>query len=293
MEKRKIQYRDKTSNLVTIFHAKEDSKTTLICLPAMGVRASFYELLALNLSGQGFTVITADWRGHGHSSVRPSRTTDFGYEDIIMDVKELMEHTNEWFPNTKKLIVGHSLGGQIGSLFASRYFNIISGLILITSCSVYYKGWNKWDAFKLRLAGNIFYPISRIIGHFPGNKIGFGGSEARTFMKDWCYNAIYGKYKLSDSGYDYEIALSKLRTTVLSISIDNDYLASKDAVENLYKKFNGQSTILHLHLTSKETEIAPLNHFSWAKKPDYFIRLIQNWISTNVETGSLRIEEQD
>ena len=148
METREILYSDKTVNQITTFRGKENIDITLICLPAMGVRASYYELFAATLCRQGFNVIIADWRGQGKSSVRASRAIDFGYEEIIRDIKELIEYAEAWFPGTKKIIVGHSLGGQIGSLFASRYSKVVSGLILITSCSVYYKGWNKWNRIK-------------------------------------------------------------------------------------------------------------------------------------------------
>lgn len=284
MDVKEIQYRDKTTNQVTAFQTKENNEITLICLPAMGVRASYYELFATNLCGQGFNVVTADWRGHGKSSIRASRTHDFGYKEIINDLKELIEHTYIWFPNTKKtIIIGHSFGGQIGSLFASRYPNVINGLILIAACSVYYRGWGKFDRIKLRLAGNIFYPLSKIIGYFPGRTIGFGDREARTVIKDWCYNALYGEYRLTNSKHDYELSLKKLSTPILSISIENDYLASRTAVENLYKKFSSDSPVLHLHLTSDQTKISPLNHFSWAKNPDYFVQLVKNWIHESME----------
>lgn len=277
METKEIQYSDKTTNRITIFQSKESNGITLIFLPAMGVRASYYELFAISLCKQGFNVITADYRGQGNSSVRASRNIDYGYEEIIGDVKELIEHTETWFPDTKKIIVGHSLGGQIGSLFESRYAKA-SGLILITSCSVYYKGWEKWDRTKLLFAGNTFYQLSKIIGHFPGDKIRFGGREARTVIKDWCYNAIYGEYKISNSNHNYEISLKQMNTRILSISIENDQLASKKAVKNLYDKFNTESSIVHLHVTSDESKIVSLNHFSWAKKPDYFVQLIKEWI---------------
>ena len=65
---------------------------------------------------------------------------------------------------------------------------------------------------------------------------------------------------------------------VLTISIENDFLASKKAVENLYKKFNPESNIKHIHLRLNETDISPLNHFSWAKKPNYFSNLLKLWI---------------
>jgi predicted alpha/beta hydrolase len=283
---RKIQYRDNATNQVVTFQTKEKADTTLICLPAMGVRASYYESFADNLCGHGFNVVTADWRGQGKSSVRASKKINFGYEEIIGDLKELIEHTDKWFPSTKKIIVGHSLGGQIGSLFASRYPNLINGLILITSCSVFYKGWDRIDRVKLYIAGNSFYLLSRIIGHFPGRIIGFGGREARTVIKDWCYNAIYGEYKLANSNHNYELSLKKMNKPVLSFSVEDDQLASRTAIENLLKKFDPQASIFHLHLTSDLTNISPLNHFSWAKDPNYLGQQIRNWLRDNIELQS-------
>ncbi len=280
--KKEIKYSDNTKNVLTVFSPKEHSDVTFICLPAMGVRASFYDTFADSLSQLNYNVVTADWRGQGKSSVRASRSIDFGYEDIIGDIKETIDYADAWFPNTKKVIVGHSLGGQLGSLYASRYANRISGLVLITSCNVYYKGWEKGTAMKLRFAGNVFYPVSKVIGHFPGIKIGFGGKEARTVMKDWCNNALNGKYEISNSDFDYENALHKLSKPVLSISVENDTLATKRAVENLYKKFNASSTISHVHLNAGETGIAPLNHFSWAKEPAYFTNVVKNWTQENL-----------
>lgn len=277
LELRELKYRDSAKTKVRIFPSKDGNSTTVIFLPAMGMRVEYYQSFANNLSEKGFNVIMADWRGLGNSSVRASRDSDFGYEEFIQDIEKLIVESNHWFSNTKKIIVGHSLGGQIGSLYTARFPSSIDGLVLITSCSVYYKGWNKWTALKLRIAGTLFNPISTIIGYFPGTKIGFAGKEARTVIKDWSYNARNGEYKLTNSDFDYEKALKQLNKPVISISIDNDYLASRKAVENLYEKFNPKSSISHLHLTSKETGISPLNHFNWAKKPEYFSRIIEKW----------------
>ncbi len=50
MEYKEIQYRDKTKNKLAIYKGSENSKISLICLPAMGVRASFYKNLRLKKS---------------------------------------------------------------------------------------------------------------------------------------------------------------------------------------------------------------------------------------------------
>lgn len=278
MEIKEISYSDGSKSKISVFSSQQGVSTTLICLPAMGIRAKYYEMFADHLCSAGFNVITADWRGLGHSSKRASYKTDFGYEDFISDVKKLVELADDWFPNSKKIIIGHSLGGQIGSLFSAKFSSSISGLILITSCSVYHKGWANLTALKLKYARWTFLPISKIFGYFPGDKLGFAGKEARSVIKDWSYNARYGKYKLTNSDYDYEKALKLFDKPVISISVEGDVLASRKAVENLYNKFNPKSEISHFHLNSEETGISPLNHFTWAKNPDYFVGLIKNWV---------------
>lgn len=283
MDYKKIKYRDNTENLIGTFPSKNKNADTLICLPAMGVKAKYYDIFAHQLSEVGFNVITADWRGLGHSSIRASRKIDYGYKEYIQDLATLIDHSNQWFPNSKKIIVGHSLGGQIGSLFTAQHPNLIQGLILIASCSVYYKGWDNFAAFKVRLAGTIFSPISSIYGYFPGHKIGFAGREARTAIKDWSYNARTGNYKPLNSDYEYEPALQSLSKTVLSISIEDDYLAPKRSVENLYKKYNSSADIVHKHVSIEASGIPNLNHFNWAKQPDYMINMITNWYADKMK----------
>ena len=277
MELREIVYRDGTTSKITVFPACHATNTTFVCLPAMGVRASYYRAFADGLSAKGFNAITADWRGQGHSSVRASYRVDFGYEDIIADIKKLMEDADTRFPATKKILIGHSLGGQLGSLFAARYTDMIHGLVLVTACSVYYKGWNKSTAHKIRFAGNTFYPVSKVLGYFPGSKVGLGGRESRTVMKDWCRNALSGKYEPTNAAHNYEKSLQACSQPVLSISVKDDRLASEQAVKNLYEKFGEKSVVSHLHLTSETTGVTPLTHFSWAKYPEPFVNLITNW----------------
>ena len=112
--------KDKHKTKVSIFPAGQHSHFTLICFPAMGVRASYYTKFAECLQPY-FNVITSDWQGQGKSSVRASRNLDFGYENLIQDTGKLLSYVDDWFPGTHRIIVGHSLGGQIGSLFTARY----------------------------------------------------------------------------------------------------------------------------------------------------------------------------
>ena len=282
MELIEISYRDTTTNKISVFRASNPNNIICICLPAMGVRASYYKTFASELALSGHTVITADWRGQGYSSQTASFKIDFGYEHYVTDLDDIVRFCQQKFTNKKIVLVGHSLGGQIQSLYTSRFPQNCNGLVLIASNLVYYKGWGKKMARKIKIAGTFFYPLSRLLGYFPGHIIGFGGREARMVMKDWTYNLKTGSYKLTNSTFDYDNALKEAQPNILCISFDNDHLiAPKQAVINLLNKFSDAANKEHLHFKADQIGIPNLNHFSWAKQPTPIVRLINDWIKKN------------
>jgi len=284
MEQIEINYRDKTTNRVSVFEPDNPNSTICICLPAMGVRASYYKTFANELAIAGNTVITSDWRGHGHSSKSASFKTDFGYEHYVTDLDDIVHFCQQKFPNRKIVLVGHSLGGQIQSLYISRFPQNCNQLILIAANSVYYNGWDKKTSRKIKMAGMFFYPLSRLLGYFPGRAIGFGGREARTVMKDWTHNLKTGSYKLTTSIFDYDSALKKASPNILCISFENDkFIAPKQSVINLLNKFSDTAKKEHLHFTADEIGIPNLNHFNWAKQPTPLVSIINEWIKKTTE----------
>ena len=70
---RKVAFADGSSTELTIVPTGDPSAPVVLCLPAMGVRSGYYELLADALADQGFTAVLADLRGSGSSSVRAGR----------------------------------------------------------------------------------------------------------------------------------------------------------------------------------------------------------------------------
>jgi len=273
-----VNHHDNAQNKAVVFKSSSHYNATIVCLPAMGVRAMYYKKFANAFQREGFNVVLMDWRGSGSSTIRASRKTDFGYEQLINDVHDLILQIKVEFPIHKIIIVGHSLGGQVGALFASRYSHMIAALVLITACNVYFKGWPGMAKLKVLIAGVTFYPLSLLLGYFPGGSVGFGGREAVSVMKDWCSNALTGNYKLSASGFNYDEALLQLKLPVLALSIKNDRLASENAVINLLIKLKN-CTVSHTQLSATNTSISPLNHFSWTKNPVVFVHIITSWLS--------------
>ena len=271
-----IQFRDGATNQLTHF-AAENSSGLICCFPALGVRASYYRPLAEYLALLGWDVITVDWRGHGHSSVRPSRTVDFGYETLVEDMVEVFEKVSSQFPKQKPFLLGHSLGGQIGSLYASQYPDMIKGMMLVASCMVYHTGWEGNGEWKVHLSTRLFPFLAKVVGHFPGKTVGFGGKEARTTMIDWGNNGRTGMYQLVDSQTDYDADLKKLVLPVIAVSLEGDDFAPQKAVRNLTGKYSPEAAITHRHLLQSETS-GKLGHFGWVKQANSVGNTLDKWM---------------
>lgn len=263
---------------ITVYPSNNSSSPILLILPAMGVKAAYYEPLVQQLNDKGLTAISADLRGLGLSSVRPSSKIDFGYSDMVEDVKMITATIKQQFPNQKIYALGHSLGGQIEALAQAKYPNLFDGLILVAANSVYYKGWSGKQRYTNLLGYYLFALISRIVGYFPGHKVGFGGKAAKTQLLDWSYVGRNGSYKLIGDQLDYEAALKTLKMPVLAIYIEEDWMSPKAAMEHLYQKFSPTTPITNFTLTRKATGVK-LTHFNWVKNSEGIVKTIKDWVS--------------
>ena len=70
-----------------------------------------------------FDIIMPDIRGHGKSF---TNQLDFSLETASEDIIELIRHLKL----DKTIIMGHSMGGQIATLIAANYPELVSKLLL-------------------------------------------------------------------------------------------------------------------------------------------------------------------
>lgn len=275
----KLQNSDGTSTAVRVFGQPETARSVFVIFPAMGVNASYYEVLAAKLAEVGHLGITAELRGNGHSSIRPSRKVDFSYKDVLdQEYATVLNHVADTYPNKKVFLFGHSLGGQLSCLYASRNSNGIDGLIVSATCSVYHKGWEGFAAYRI-LAGTQFANVvAKLFGYFPGKKVGFGGTEAKSLIGDWSRQSRTGKYVLKNDSLDYESALKNVKLPVLAISYEGDTFAPPGAVNHLLDKLSSAEKE-HLHLKKNDPRNDRFSHFSWAKKPDNVVAIVDEWLS--------------
>ncbi len=280
----KIPLPDGSHTQISLFLPKESKADTLLLLfPAMGVEAAYYEPFATYLAQEGLLTITADLRGLGHSSIRPEKQRDYGYEEMMqLDYLSIFKSIDQKFPKKKKIVLGHSLGGQLAACFLSRYDFGVKTLILLAACSVHPSGWEGMGRLKIHFVIRFFGFIARVLGYFPGDKIGFGGRAAKQHLLDWCRQGKTGKYQLAKANFDYETALGRLKISTLAIPIANDQLAPAKAMKNLYQKFHPAAEVQVREFTPAQAGFDKPNHFNWARKPKGMGDLILTWLKEGV-----------
>jgi len=269
-----MTHADGSSTSIRHFVPTIDRDSIFVVFPAMGVMASYYTALGNELAECGFNAFTVDLRGNGESSLRPSRNVDFGYKDELdHEYANTLGYLKNRFPEKRIIVLGHSFGGQLACLFAARDVHRIHQLVLVACCSVYWKGYSGINALKTLVGTQYLRAIAEILGYLPGQKVGFGGLEAKTVIRDWSHQGRTGNYVLSNDVFDYEAALRNVAIPILAVSIEGDDLAPPSAVEHLINKLESAQK-KHIHLKRNDPYNDDYNHFNWARKPKKMVELI-------------------
>ncbi len=278
-----IALSDGHSTKITIYKNKNPEAPVALCLPAMGVRAEYYEVFALKLKRQGFHVVTSDLRGCGHSSLRASRQVNYGYLEILnIEFSEIIQQLRLHFNCEKVLLVGHSLGGQLSLLYAC-HDDSIHGVVMVASGSNWYanlpfpKNWIRRVLYRIALIS------TNVLGYFPGDFFRFAGKESKGLIKDWVYESRKGKYKVAGSEFDYEGCLSLVKFPVLFISLVGDNYVTRKCSEYLASKLTLAKTQF-VFLDPQDYGLDEASHFRWTGRPKKVASYIHNWFQESMKT---------
>ncbi|KPK14715.1 MAG: hypothetical protein AMJ62_11920 [Myxococcales bacterium SG8_38] len=256
----------------------EHSRAALLFVCAMGVEASYYQRFADALSQRGILVALCDLRGHGTSSLRPRRGVDFGYREIVeLDIPVAVAALNQRMGDVPLCLGGHSLGGQLAVLHVAAARPKIAGMALVACAIPYYRSWTGKTRAWIRFASVVLPVAGFILGYVPGDRLGFGGTEAKTLMRDWAQNARTARYEPVGSDVDYEAALADLVVDFITVNIGGDEMAPPNAVEYMFEKApraRGRRVEVEL------SEDKPGAHFRWARDPEDVALAIADWIDS-------------
>ncbi|MBW1789633.1 MAG: alpha/beta fold hydrolase [Deltaproteobacteria bacterium] len=277
-EKVAIRSSDGVLSRLTVYRAGRRDASVVICLPAMGVKASYYGPLARALVKGGRNCITADLRGHGESGARPARGTDFGYGEMVKcDWPAVISRSKALFPEAPTVILGHSLGGQLSTLYMSEHPEQVRALIMVAAPSLYYRNWSFPRSLWLLYSTQLFRWVSALLGYFPGRRMGVGGTEAAGVARDWARVVRKGRYDMIDPAHDYVELLKGLRMPLLAMSFSDDEFAPRRAVDGLCATMTGVD-LTRWHITTEEMGCKTLGHFAWVKESEKLADKMSEWL---------------
>lgn len=131
-----------SSNKKTTIHAavwepQGEVKGVIQIVHGMAEYAARYNGFAQYLTAQGFAVCAEDHLGHGLSVESKDDLGFFGKGKsanlVLSDIRALHLKMSERYPNLPYFLLGHSMGSFFSRVYASKYGDELSGLIVVGS----------------------------------------------------------------------------------------------------------------------------------------------------------------
>lgn len=123
-------------NSLPLYHFKPDTpaKAVILIIHGAGEHGKRYTECAQFLVAFGFAVLTYDQRGHGQN-LKNRSVTHMGdtaqADDLIHDVKLLIDRLRYDYPNRPVFSLAHSMGAFVMRSVLNTYPNIVDGTVLI------------------------------------------------------------------------------------------------------------------------------------------------------------------
>lgn len=225
---------------ITTLRPSDQALAVVVINCAMSVRQAFYRPFAQFLASRGYVVITWDYRGVGESVLEAREAQRVALEHWAVDDFELVLSASATAaPGLPVFVIGHSFGGQIIALPASR--GRICGAMLIACPSGYVGHWRgrPKGAFMWSLAHVGLPVLTRVFGFFPAAKLRLGADLPFRVALEWGGWLRHPLYIASSEARASRIASFKVHIRALSISDDD--LAPPNAVAAMLALYSGAS----------------------------------------------------
>jgi len=233
---------------------------TIVIASATGVRRHYYDAFARALAGEGFRVVTFDYRGIGGS--RPASLR--GYTATARqwgerDLEGVLAWTGERFRGDRRLLVAHSIVGQLLGLAPSAA--TLDGALFVGS-QIGYWGlfevpWKWLFAFVMHVA---MPGLVRALGYFPASRLGAGEDLPAGVALEWaawCRDpAYYFAHGVAREGFD------RLRLPLLALSIGDDAIAPRRASRALVSHYRNTASEERV-VTPADVGLSRIGHFGW------------------------------
>jgi predicted alpha/beta hydrolase len=208
-----------------------ESKGFIQIHPGWGLHQFTYNHFANFLADAGYTVLTFDYRGIGRSAIPYKMLKKFDApmsDHGLLDMPAVLDWAIKYYPDQKKIVIGHSLGGQILGLMDNC--GKIDRVYTIGSAVGYFKILSKpMDLllpklfFKLVPLYVFIYRHSGIMKKALNKYLGITGSAVIEW-KAWCSGPEYFRPCLGKPIESFYF--DKIHAPFVSIRVEDDLYAN-------------------------------------------------------------------
>jgi len=233
-----IETRDGFKLSATIRRPLTEIKGVIQMNCGTGIPQEVYSNLAIYLTQYGYVTVTFDYRGIGNSKPENLKGFEAKIEDWgILDMTGIFDWIINEFPDEKKIIIGHSMGGQLVGLMDN--YQKIDKLILIASSTGYWKDMSSPYKWLMPPLWFLFIPLTTFIyGYANAKKMGQGENLPKGVAiqwRNWCVNPNYFDDHFQKS--NTSLFFDKLRIPLKSIQIKDDPIANEITSNKILKYY--------------------------------------------------------
>lgn len=264
MQTLELKAADGTCLAATHFAPAHPSRAAVLIAPAMGVRQDYYADFATWLAGQGFSVLTFDYRGVGRSrpeGLRSLRELDADLFDWASDTDAAIEQLGALAPQVPLYVVGHSLGAQLPGMLGHR--DRIAGLVLVAAGSGYWRH----NAPPLKRIVLYFWHVAVPLatwacGYFPGARLRKVGDLPRGVILQWRRWCMHPRYHVGAEGEALREKFAAARFPVVALSMTDDELMTERGTRVLIDCYENAPRELH-RIAPQDARAQRIGHFGF------------------------------
>ena len=264
----------------TTLHAAGTDATSapfVLVMPAMGVPAGYYGPFVDELAQHGVAAGVADYTGQSESRPHVGRGRDLGYTDLADGWLPAVVDAVREHHEGPVVALGHSLGGHLLAAHLAGPTPAVDAAVLIGSGTPH---WRAQQGLKTLAQTQFIGLVSRLCGYWPGARLGFGGTQAVTLMREWAAFSRTGR--LAPGGRDIAPGLAERSLPLLVVDLDNDPLAPPAAVDALVGLFAGADVERFTFTKSAGDPGKAVDHYSFARSPEIIGERIAAWVTGRV-----------
>ncbi|WP_210275294.1 alpha/beta hydrolase family protein [Martelella soudanensis] len=253
-----------------IWRHADGERPVVVISAATSVRCRYYARFADYLFGNGFNVITYDYRGIGESRPRSLRGFDADWVDWgENDLEGALRHAETAFPGQVIHVVAHSIGGFAIGLAPSSHK--IGRILTVGSQFAYWRDYAAGHRLRMYAKWHIVMPmVTALAGYFPAKRLGWMEDTPAGVVSDWSgMKARFEETVRQDRIIDDQRQSEELRqrftgatAPILAIGLDDDPHGTPAAIDRLLAYFTA-SHRRHWRIRPDDIGVETIGHFAF------------------------------